>query len=203
MEEVLKYLNANSGAFNVVFSGVVGAATVFYAILTWAIVTETKKLRKVETDPLVAIYIEHDERWIQCIDLVVKNIGKGPAYAISFNIEPDFLMDASRNKYLSDISFMKEIKYLPPGNSLKTFLAMAPDVLERDSKERAFKISVSYKGKDEQEHEETYNIDFELLTGKERIGEHPLVKISKEIEGVSSEIHALGAQIKKLSKEKP
>ena len=201
MKEFVDFLNSNSGLFNLVFAGVVSIATVFYVILTKSLVKETKKLRKVETDPLMSVYIEHDERWIQCIDLVIRNIGNGPAYDITFNINPDFLMDKNREKKLSDIPFMREIRYLPPGNSLKTFLAQAPEVLNRDKSERCFDITTTYKGKDNKKYKEVFKIDFEMLTGKERIGEHPLVKISKTIDQVAKELRRMEDQISKMLKK--
>jgi len=41
----LEFLNENSGAFVVIFSAVVAIATIVYAILTWRLVSETRKMR--------------------------------------------------------------------------------------------------------------------------------------------------------------
>jgi len=51
----LDLLNRNSGAFTVLFSAVVALATVVYAILTWRLVTETKEMREVQTEPKIFV----------------------------------------------------------------------------------------------------------------------------------------------------
>jgi len=40
---ILKLLNQNIGVLTVIFSAMVSIATVVYAILTWKLVSETKK----------------------------------------------------------------------------------------------------------------------------------------------------------------
>ena len=39
---------------NLLFSGIVAISTVVYAFLTWQLVSETRKMRKVQTEPSVA-----------------------------------------------------------------------------------------------------------------------------------------------------
>jgi len=46
LEKLLEFLNQNSGAFAVIFSAMVAFATIVYAILTWKLVSETKKMRE-------------------------------------------------------------------------------------------------------------------------------------------------------------
>ena len=48
---VLEFLNENRGAFAVAFSAVVAIATIVYAILTWRLVSETRKMRVAQTEP--------------------------------------------------------------------------------------------------------------------------------------------------------
>lgn len=48
---VLEFLNENRGAFAVAFSAVVAITTVVYAILTWRLVSETRKMRVAQTEP--------------------------------------------------------------------------------------------------------------------------------------------------------
>lgn len=187
IKNLLDFLNQNSGSLSLIFSGVVTIATVTYVILTRSLVKETKKLRKVATEPLISIYIEPEERWINLIDLVIKNIGGGPAYNISFRIEPDFLIDKDRNKYLSSLSFMQHLEYLSAGQCLRFFLASAVDVLNRENG-KSFKITVSYEGKDKAKYEEEFIINFEKFKGLERIGEPPLHQIAKAIDKISKDI---------------
>ena len=54
---VLEFLNQNSGAFTVIFSALVAIATIVYAILTGRLVSETRKMRGVQTEPKVSVTI--------------------------------------------------------------------------------------------------------------------------------------------------
>lgn len=58
---MLNFLNQNSGAFLVLFSLVVTGATVFYAILTSRLVSETRKMREAQTEPNVSVNISSKE----------------------------------------------------------------------------------------------------------------------------------------------
>jgi len=61
---ILEFLNQNSGAFSVLFSGLVALATVVYVVLTWKLVSETKKMRKVQTEPKICVFIQPREEYI-------------------------------------------------------------------------------------------------------------------------------------------
>lgn len=58
---LLNFLNQNSGAFTVLFSFLVTIATLAYTILTWKLVSETKKMREVQTEPKISIFMQPKE----------------------------------------------------------------------------------------------------------------------------------------------
>ena len=58
MENLIAFLNQNSGALTVVFTGFVTLATVVYAALTAILVVETRKLRQVQTEPRIEITVD-------------------------------------------------------------------------------------------------------------------------------------------------
>jgi hypothetical protein len=72
----------NATAFNLMFSGVVAIATVVYALLTSKLVLETRSLREAQTEPRVEVFMRITDVWIRGVDIVVKNIGAGPAYDV-------------------------------------------------------------------------------------------------------------------------
>ena len=103
---LLDFLNQNSGAITVIFTAVVAIATGVYAILTWRLVSETRKMREAQTEPKVSAIIQPKEEWLNFIDLVVQNVGLGPAYNINFQVNPDF-EDIARRFKVSEIGFMR------------------------------------------------------------------------------------------------
>ena len=51
----LNFLNSNTGSFTLLFTFIVALATVVYAVLTWRLVSETEKLRIVQTEPDISV----------------------------------------------------------------------------------------------------------------------------------------------------
>jgi hypothetical protein len=57
--------------------------------LTWTLATENRLLRKAGTEPEVVAYLLPDQRHLQLLNLVVANVGRGPAR----NVELEFIGD--------------------------------------------------------------------------------------------------------------
>ena len=83
--EIITYLNSISGALTVIFTGVVTIATIAYAVLTWSLVSETKKMREVQTEPRIEITLKPLNFAINIVRLHVRNIGLGPAKNVEFS----------------------------------------------------------------------------------------------------------------------
>jgi primosomal protein N'' len=63
--DLIAFLNANTGALNLLFAGVVAAATVVYAWLTAKLVAETRRLRQVQTEPHIEVFYRPRDECIQ------------------------------------------------------------------------------------------------------------------------------------------
>ncbi|NOY96107.1 MAG: hypothetical protein GXO81_06965 [Chlorobi bacterium] len=77
-------------SLQIIFSGVVAFSTIIYAILTWRLVTETKRLRKLQITPDVHAYFEMSEASATIVYIIFENIGYGIAKDVEFNITKDF-----------------------------------------------------------------------------------------------------------------
>ncbi|MCD6214741.1 MAG: hypothetical protein J7J46_07180 [Candidatus Desulfofervidus sp.] len=192
---LVEFLNENSGAFAVIFSAVVAIATVVYAILTWRLVSETRKMREAQTEPKVSVTIQPREEWINLIDMVIQNIGLGPAYNIKFEINPDF--EYMKGKFLSELGFMKNgLKYLAPNQKLQFFLTI--ENFEEKTK-KSFEIRVTYQNSIGKTYKDVYTIDFSQLIGLSQLGEEPpLYKIAKNVEEIKKDIHHLSTGFHKI-----
>ena len=93
--------------WNIIFSGVVAIATVVYAILTWKLVSETRKMRLSQFTPHISIIFEPREEWINFIDLKIKNNGLGSAHNIKFKLLSN--LNYTDGKKLSEMNLMKFI----------------------------------------------------------------------------------------------
>ena len=77
--------------WDLIFSGVVAVSTIIYAILTWKLVSETRKTREFQTTPDISIFLEEAEAEIRHVYIVIENIGYGTAKNAKFQIMKNFL----------------------------------------------------------------------------------------------------------------
>lgn len=171
----LNFLNDNAGAISLIFSGLVAIATIFYAILTWKLVTINEKMR----EPNVIVDFQPRKEWVNFMDIVIKNIGEFPAFDIKFNINPDF--EYAKGKFLSQLGYMRGISYLAPKKTIRSFITSMAEDFEK--KKVPFEIEVSY-AKCSGGTRKTSNFRFDLseLEGLSQIGEDPMHKIAKNLE---------------------
>lgn len=182
----LNFLNNNSVAFTVIFSALVAIATLVYAVLTWKLVSETRKMREAQTEPRISVTIQPKEEWINFFDMIIQNIGVGPAYNIKFKMDSDF--EYEKGKFLSEFNFIKHgLRYLAPNQNFQFFLTSMAEDFENKI-EKQFGIKVNYKNSFGKDFEDTYVIDFSELVGLTRLGEPPLYKIAKNIEKIQDDI---------------
>lgn len=200
MLDILKILNENAGAIGVIFSGLVTLATVVYAILTWKLVTETRRMRRAQTDAKVTVRIEPREETVHFIKFFISNEGIGPAYDVKFEIVPipDKKIDQSIRDKISSLGYFKSgIEYLSPNQELSSFLtSMLEDF---DSKiNTSFNIKISYRNGSGERSEDVYLIDFSIFHGFSTIGKPSLYTIAQEIEKIQKDFHHIAAGFKAL-----
>lgn len=118
VDNAIAFLNANAGALNPLFAAVVAIATGVYAWLTAKLVAETRYLREAQTEPRIEVSYRPRDEWISLIDIVIKNIGCGPAYDLSFSSSAT-VSNRGSEELLSRLKELKSlnsgIAYLGPG----------------------------------------------------------------------------------------
>lgn len=186
---VSDFLNQNQSVFTVIFSGLVAFATVVYAILTWRLVSETKRMREAQTEPKISVTVQPREEWIGLVDMIVQNIGLGPAYNIKFEIKPDYKKYDGR--LLSEYGFIKNgLKYFGPNQKLQFFLTSLTEKFEEKIK-NSFEIKVYYQNSIGKLYEDVYVIDFSQFDGLNQLGKPPLHEISNNIKTIQQDIHLI------------
>ena len=76
LPEIIVLVKDNQWLFNLLFSFVVAASTVFYVFLTRILTKETKRLREAQTEPHISIGFDPEEGWINFSKIVVQNTGQ-------------------------------------------------------------------------------------------------------------------------------
>jgi hypothetical protein len=200
LSELVTYLNSNSGALIVVFTAVVTISTVAYAILTWSLVSETKKMREVQTEPRIEITLKPLDFAINVVRLHIRNIGLGPAKNIRFTsyvssggeVAEKVLEEFNRTNFL-----MAGLKYFGPGHELhsrhvqvtKDFGSIVESVLIYD---------VEYESITGKRYKDQATIDISELKGMKRPGKPSLYAIAQSIEAIQAEFSHVVSGFKKI-----
>lgn len=189
MDTFLAFLNENTGALTVIFTAIVTLATVVYAVLTAALVKETRQMRQAQTEPHVDVSFKMRDETLGFLDIAVRNIGIGPAYDIHFSIHQvaGDLVAAGLMKELKEIHFLQSgVRYISPGQELKSFFT---SMYERYDAKLVSQISIeiTYKNAVGSNFKENFLLDFSELKGITRIGEPPLLTIAKHVKKLSEE----------------
>lgn len=186
-----------------VFTGVVAGSTVAYALLTWQLVSETRRLREVQTEPRVSVSVELAEGVGHgALELVVRNEGQGPAQDIQFNFEgdPTYFTENGLEQPIDQIPVIKNgLPYLGPNQQFRILLGwLFGDAFERASQE-PWTFHIDYENALGKSQRGSYTLDFSRFSGLMLGGEPPLVKIEKHLEALQKDLHHLTTGFKKLN----
>ncbi len=177
---MIHILNNNSGSVLVILTLVLAVITGIYAFLTWRMVKETKRMREIQSEPNISIYFKSKEEYIGLIDLIIKNIGQGPAFNIKFTVNPDFKYTDQKN--ISELNLFKNgVHHLAPGQQIVIFLNSLVVMIDKKLCMN-FDVTVNYVNSARKKFQNTYNIDLSEIVGLRRVGEPPLKKISDQLE---------------------
>ncbi|ETA67627.1 hypothetical protein MettiDRAFT_1054 [Methanolobus tindarius DSM 2278] len=187
VQGLLLWTNGHDSLLTLLFTAVVALTTVVYAILTWKLVSETIKMRKVQTEPHISISIQPREEKFGLIDMIVQNIGLGPAYDVKFDISSDF--DIIAGHKLSDIGFFKNgLQYFAPNQKIKFFMASAYQKNYNDTLKTKIQITATYSNASGTRYSSPYSINFSELEGLISAGESPIYEIAKSLDKINSNI---------------
>lgn len=197
---MLQWFIDNQELATLLFTGVVAVSTVIYAILTAYLVIETIKMRKVQTEPKIAVYFGHMEDLINFGNLYVQNIGLGPAYNISFKIEhegSDKGAELLLNDFLTTKFFERGLNYLGPGQKVKSHFTALSSEFEVKVK-TVLIVKVQYASSTSDKHSDEYRIDFSEIEGVGQLGKSNLYTIANSIEQIQKDVSNLVTGFKKI-----
>lgn len=199
--EVLDFLNKNSGALTVLFTAVVTISTVVYSILTGKLVSETTKMRQVQTEPKIEITIEPFDFAINIVRLHVRNIGIGPAMNVTFNMK--IISGGQIAQTLIDeftkANFLKiGLKYFGPGQERYSHYTQLTQQYN-EKIESVLVVETSYQSTTGVNYIEQSIIDMSELKGAYQLGTPNLYSIAKSLEKIQQDISNIVSGHKKIS----
>lgn len=150
-------------------------ATIIYVAFTYKLFSETKKLREIETSPFISLELSPFRSSIY-LSLKIKNIGKSPAYNISFEIDENFTD-------IFQFNFDNKIKYFAPHQEIEAIGKTYKNFVELDIDN--IPIKVIYYSRDKIKHEEMFIIEWTPLNGI-LLEDDPLNKIENHLKNISN-----------------
>ncbi len=182
MSDIFTFLNQNSGAIQILFSGLVTFATVVYAILTWSLVRETTQMRRAQTDAKVMVGVTSRKETISFLDFYILNEGMGAAYNVKFQVthlKAD-KGDASIVGRINELGFVQSgLDYLSSKQEIRTFLTSMFENFEEKIL-TTIKVDVSYQTGVGNVVNDAYIIDFSIFRGLHQLGEPDLYRIARQ-----------------------
>lgn len=200
MSEIIEFLNKNSGALNVVFTGVVTFATVVYAVLTWKLVSETRLMREVQTEPKLAVTMNSIDEAIHIVRLHFRNIGQGPAFGVKFKprVESGREISAALLAEFTEPNYFRTgLSYLGSGQErVSMYTELTKNHEEKLSTVLAF--DVEYKSVTGKSYRDTLIVDMSEYKGTDRLGKPHLYAIAQSLEKLQKDFDRLVGGSKRL-----
>lgn len=152
-----------------VFSAVIAISTAVYAVLTALLVTETRRMRRVQTEPKVIAFIKPRQGAESYFAYICfQNIGSGPAFDISFELTAN-KDDEEANLLISDFSrslcIDTGVDYIGPSQGIQS----CGTVLNKETSkkiEAIFSVTIKYKSYTNRKYSDTYAIDMSAIRAR-------------------------------------
>lgn len=178
-----------------ILSGVIAIATVIYAIFTFylakatqVLALETKMMREFQTDPKLSVFLTSSIVDVILKNLVIQNIGSGPAYNVKFELSNDFTLYDGRK--LSEIRIIKGgIPYIPPKEKYEFVITDAPYTKYADEH---LTINATYQNSENKSISEKFIIDFSLWKNLKVINIDGINQVVNKLQEISNNLKNLG-----------
>ena len=152
-----------------------------YVFFTYKLTKETVKLREIETFPFMSLHIDGSSFVLR---LIVKNIGKAPAYNINFYIDKKF-----ESYFSCGCSLKDKISYFAPNQEI--FFSLGQFSNLEKIEEKSIPIKVVYYSKDNNKFEGSFSLEWKHLSGT--------VTNTNPFEGIKDGINNIDKAIKELN----
>ncbi len=150
-------------------------------------------MRKAQTEPHISAIIQSKEEYINWIDMIIQNIGLGPAYNVKFEINPDF---EDGNIKLSEVGFIKNgLPYFAPNQKFEFFLTNLAENYQ-DKIKTAFQVKITYENTIHELRSNTYLIDLSQQSSLPKLGVPPIYQISENLKSIDTTLNEISEKLK-------
>jgi hypothetical protein len=144
---------------------------------------ENRLLRRAGTDPEVVVYLVSAARYLHVINMVIANVGKGPARNLRMTHDGSAEELTSRRVRIQNMKLFEGWSILPQGERLEFLFGSAFDLL-KEPPLRPLTFTVLYEDINRRKSEATFKIDVGAFAGMRAVGspaEHEIAEALKKI----------------------
>lgn len=163
------------------WSFLVTISTIVYVVLTYRLLKETVKARKLQYKPYVIVDFEVKTYYLK---MVIKNIGNDAALNVNINTSPAINND------------IKNLEFIAPGREISNIIMYLFD--DGKVKDTKFFIDISYEDLFKQKYTHKYNFDISTLLKITQFNESDLKPVVDSLSKIHKEINTLSTAIKNI-----
>lgn len=160
-----RYLGDNQGILIVIFTGLI-------AYLNYRLASETRRIRKLDSEPNIEVYLVPHDQSTAFINMVIRNSGNGAVR----NIKWDFVYDREdvekKGIAITDMNLFRILHYIPAKEEFRFYFGQTVKLLS-DPVMKPIEIKVVYENDDKKKlKKKIFIIDIEPWRGMKKIGEN-------------------------------
>ena len=162
-------------------SVVLMSATIVMAIATWRLASETRKSREDSQKPKLSVKLKTDKEAREFVELVIANLGKGPAFNVGFRLVGDEADLDTHNVLTRGPSV--PIGFFGPGES-ETYTLNSMRTLSQDPPIKPFSVHIDYVDLNGNQIQEDVELDAHQFEGLYGTGVSPAWRQMEALEKI-------------------
>jgi hypothetical protein len=190
---MIELIESEQELATLIFSAVVALSTVVYAVLTALLVSETRQMRRAQTEPKLVAFIEPREEFVNFGHLYIENVGAGPAFDVSFDLiakEEDEGAKLLVNDFTKSRFFSTGVDYVGASQKLRSRYTSFTEEYEKKI-QAVLTVRLSYRSSTRTQYTDTYSIDLSQFEGAGGLGTPSLYSIAQSLKKLQEDVHSV------------
>jgi len=164
---------------------VIAVATVVMVWLSWGVLRENKRLRRIGSEPEVVAYLTTNKYHNTLVDFVLANIGKGAAKNIEFVFDCDEGDFRSHGVRILNKAERKPISVLPQDEKVVAYFGQGSSLF-KEPRLKEFKVKVTYQNLAGEIRSGSFSLDVSEFDGLGMAGKPADILMAESLKKIES-----------------